>query len=115
MWRVAKRSLRHDSHYRFIVVAASIAKNGQILKIRTNRMQQPVGVWGVYGVHAEQRLLDSNTEAMVVARFNVPDLKQDKFNPLCAKPCPGCQACIASKKPKRVWYVDWHGDIERFV
>lgn len=115
MWRVAKRSLRHDSHYKFIVVAASIDKNGQILKIRTNRMQPPFGMWGVYGFHAEQRLLKDDTDSMVVARFNVPDLKEDRFKPLCAKPCPGCQACIATKKPRRVWYVDWEGSIQRFV
>jgi hypothetical protein len=103
-------------HHRYIVVAAAIDRNGQVLKVRTNRMQPPFGVWGQYGFHAERRLLDTkSTDArVVVARFNVADLTADHFNPLCAKPCPGCQSCIRETKPHRLWYVDWAGQVVRF-
>jgi hypothetical protein len=44
----------------------------------------------------------------------VADLTADHFNPLCAKPCPGCQSCIRETKPHRLWYVDWAGQVVRF-
>jgi hypothetical protein len=111
LFSYAKRSIRHDSHYKFIVVAASLHNNGQILRIRTNRMRPPLGVWGSYGDHAEQRLLTREATNVIVARFNVPDLKENRFRPLCARPCAGCQACIKTAKPSKVWYVDWSGNV----
>lgn len=101
-------------HHRHIVVAAAIDRNGQVLRTRTNRMQPPFGVWGHYGFHAERRLLKAEASRVIVARFNVADLEVGRFNPLCAKPCTGCQKCIRETKPRRLWYVDWAGQVVRF-
>ena len=89
-------------------------KNGAILKARVNRMWPSAHrkASGMGGSHAEVRLLTGDEDMVLVARFNVPDLKKGIFNPLCAKPCKGCSECIRQKRPKEVWYTNWLGNVE---